>query len=157
MKTKTYLISSVCVVALALCAVVNAQTTPRTSSSPSGSSKNASPAASSAKQGTRPLPFHGMISAVDQTAKTFTIAGKKQSSVFKVTDKTSITKGAKTATMQDIVENEEASGSYWKNADGTLEAKMVKLGPIGAKKAKSSAAPAASPSASPKPSPSPNP
>jgi hypothetical protein len=158
MKTKTYLISSVCAAVIALCALVDAQTTPRTSSSPSVSPTTiASPAASVAKQGTRPFPFHGMVSAVDQTAKTFTIAGKKQSRVFKVTDKTSITKGAKTATMQDITENEEASGSYWKNADGTLEAKMVKLGPMGAKKSKGSAASAASPSASPNASPSPKP
>ena len=146
MKTKTCLMSGVCVVAVALCALASAQT-PRTSSSPSAFPKTAaSPAGSAAKQGTRPLPFHGMISAVDQNAKTFTIAGKKQSRTFTVTDKTSITKGAKTATVQDITENEEASGSYWKNADGTLEAKMVKLGPLG--KAKT---PAASPAASPKP------
>jgi hypothetical protein len=90
-----------------------------------------------------------MISAVDQNAKTFTIAGKKQSRTFTVTDKTSITKGAKAATMQDITENEEASGSFWRNADGSLEAKMVKLGPVGTKKAKSSPAPAASAIASP--------
>ena len=146
MKTRTCLISGVWGVAVALCALASAQT-PRTSSSPSASPKTAaSPAGSAAKQGTRPLPFHGMISAVDQNAKTFTIAGKKQSRPFTVTDKTSITKGAKTATMQDITENEEASGSYWKNADGTLEAKMIKLGPMG--KAKT---PAVSPAASPKP------
>ena len=146
MKTKTCLMSGVCVVAVALCALASAQT-PRTSSSPSASPKTAaSPGGSAAKQGTRPLPFHGMISAVDQNAKTFTIAGKKQSRTFTVTDKTSITKGAKTATVQDITENEEASGSYWRNADGSLEAKMVKLGPMG--KAKT---PAASPAASPKP------
>ena len=149
MKTKTCVMSGVCVVAVALCTLASAQT-PRTSSSPSASPKTAaSPAGSAAKQGTRPLPFHGMISAVDQNAKTFTIAGKKQSRTFKVTDKTSITKGAKAVTMQDITENEEASGSYWKNADGSLEAKMVKLGPIGAKKAKNSPAPAASPSPKP--------
>ena len=71
-----------------------------------------------------------MISAVDQNAKTFTIAGKKTSRVFKVTDKTTITKGGNTAGMQDITENEEASGSYYKDADGSLEAKMVKLGPM---------------------------
>ena len=157
MKTKTCLISGVCGVAVALCALASAQT-PRTSSSPSASPKTAaSPAGSAAKQGTRPLPFHGMISAVDQNAKTFTIAGKKQSRTFTVTDQTSITKGAKSATMQDITENEEASGSYWRNADGTLEAKMVKLGPMGAKKSKGSAASAASPSASPNASPSPKP
>jgi hypothetical protein len=121
--------------------------TPRTSSSPSASTKTSpSVAPSSAKQDTRPFP--GIISAVDQKAKTFTISGKKQSRVFKVTDKTSITKGAKTATMQDIVENEETTGSYWKNADGTLEAKMVKLGPMSAEKGKVSPAPAPSASAS---------
>ena len=98
-----------------------------------------------------------MISAVDQSAKTFTIAGKKQSRVFKVTDKTSITKAGMTATVQDVTENEEASGSYLKNADGTLEAKTVKLGPMsagektkeGTKKLKSSASPAASATPSP--------
>jgi len=93
-----------------------------------------------------------MISAVDQNAKTFTIAGKKQSRVFKVTGKTAITKGGNTASMKDITENEEACGSYWKNADGTLEAKMVRLGSVG--KAKTSTA---SPVASPKTSPSPKP
>jgi hypothetical protein len=97
-----------------------------------------------------------MISAVDQNAKTFTIAGKKTPRVFKITDKTTITKGGNTAGMQDITENEEASGSYYyKDADGSFEAKMVKLGPMstsekgkeGAKK--KSASPAASATASP--------
>jgi hypothetical protein len=96
-----------------------------------------------------------MISAVDQNAKTFTIAGKKTSRVFKVTDKTTITKGENTAGMQDITENEEASGSYYKDADGSLEAKMVKLGPMSASEKgkegakKKSASPAASATASP--------
>jgi len=31
--------------------------------------------------------------------------------------------------MKDAVVNEEIRGSYWKMADGTLEAKTVKLGP----------------------------
>src|SRR5436190_8058155 len=157
MKTKTCLMSGVCVVAIALCTLASAQT-PRTSSSPSASPKTAaSPAGSAAKQGTRPFPFHGMISAVDQNAKTFTIAGKNQSRTFKVTDKTSVTKAGKTASMMDITENEEASGSYWKNADGSLEAKLVKIGPMSAgekanestKKTKSSPSPAASPSPKP--------
>ena len=145
MKTKTSIIGGIFVIVAVLGTFVSAQTTPSASSSPA-----ASAAASPAKQGTRPFPFHGMISAVDQNANTFTIAGKKQSHVFKVTDKTSITKAGKTATMTDITENEEASGAYWKNPDGTLEAKMVKLGPMSAKKAKSSPAPGASPAASPK-------
>jgi len=93
-----------------------------------------------------------MVSAVDQKAKTFTISGKEESRAFRVTDKTIMTRGANPATMKDIVENEEVSGSYRKNADGSLEAKTVKLGPM--EKAKSTAA---SPTASPKASASPNP
>ena len=110
-----------------------------------------------AKSGARPFPFHGMVSAVDQTAKTFTIAGKGSSRVFKVTAKTAITKAGKPATMANITENVEVSGSYWKAADGSLEAKTVKIGPMGKEKAKgekaakSSPSPAASPSASSRP------
>jgi hypothetical protein len=105
-----------------------------------------------------------MISAVDHRAKTFTIAGKEHSRVFKVTDKTVMTKAGAPATMKDVVANEEVRGSYWKVTDGTLEAKTVKLGPKTEaekaadekakerKKQKESAAePSASPSASPKP------
>ena len=168
MRNKINLASILCVASLALAMPVIAQrmpqtsiapavsvvpqTVPRTSSSPSASPKTAtSPAGSVAKQSARPVPFHGMISAVDQSAKTFTIAGKKQSRVFKITDKTSITEGGNIASMKDITENEEASGSYWKNADGTLEAKTVKLGPVG--KAKTSTASPVAPKTSPSPKP----
>jgi hypothetical protein len=77
----------------------------------------------------RAIPFHGMISAVDTRAKTFTIAGKEHSRTFKITDKTVMTKAGAPATMKDVVANEEVRGSYWKVMDGTLEAKTVKLGP----------------------------
>jgi hypothetical protein len=158
MKNKTYLISGVCVATIAFCLPLTAQTIPRTPSSPSPSPRaTASPSASPSKQITRPIPFHGMILSVDRNAKTFTIAGKKASRAFQLTDKTSITKGGNTVSMQDIVENEEASGSYWKNPDGTFQAKTVKLGSMsaaektkeGAKKTKSSTSPAASATASP--------
>src|SRR6266576_2870656 len=130
MRTELHLAVIFCVASLALPMSLNAQT----------------------MQSIRPVPFHGMISAVDQNAKTFTITGKKESRVFKVTDKTSISKSGKAATMKDITENEEASGSYWKNADGTLEAKTVKLGPLGAgaKKGKSPSATSPITSAEPK-------
>src|SRR5438067_8503380 len=98
------------------------------------------------KQPTRPIPFHGMVSAVDQKNKTFTISGKEATRVFKVTDKTNIMKGAGAGTMKDILDNEEVSGAYWKNADGTLEAKIVKLGPA----EKKTATPAPQASMSPK-------
>jgi hypothetical protein len=98
-----------------------------------------------------------MVSAADQNAKTFTIAGKTTSRAFKVTDKTAVTKAGNPATMADIVENQEVSGSYRKNADGTLEAKTVKIGPMSekkkgeeGKKSKATSSPAASPAPSPK-------
>ena len=103
-------------------------------------------AKSPSKETNRPVPFHGMVSAVDQKNKTFTISGKEATRVFKVTEKTKILKGAANATMSDIVDNEEVSGAYWKNPDGGLEAKLVKLGPT----EKKTASPAPKSSASPK-------
>ena len=130
---------------------------PKTTSSPAGNTTTDAAKA-------RAIPFHGMISAVDQRAKNFTIAGKEHSRVFKITDKTVMTKAGKPATMRDVVANEEARGSYWKMTDGTLEAKTVKLGPKteaekaadekakARKKEKESASEAnAMPSATPKP------
>jgi hypothetical protein len=155
MKRKIYLTTGLFVATLLFCAALTAQTTPRKSSSPSApvsSGTTASPAASATKQAARPIPFHGMVAAVDKKAKTFTIASKEKPRVFKIADKTAITKSGKPATMTDIAENEEVSGSYWKNADGTLEAKTVKLGPVEkAKTSTASPAAAASASASPKP------
>ena len=110
------------------------------------SSPSPAPSASPGKQATRPVPFHGMVSAVDQKNKTFTISGKEATRVFKVTDKTSILKGAAAGMMKDIVDNEEVSGAYWKNPDGTLEAKIIKLGPV----EKKSASPAPTASTTPK-------
>jgi len=106
-----------------------------------------------------------MISAVDQKAKTFTIAGKEKSRVFKITEKTVMTKAGAPATMKDVVANEEVRGSYWKMSDGTMEAKTVKLGPKTdaekaadekrktkkAEKKEAASETSASPSASPKP------
>jgi hypothetical protein len=135
MKTKFYFAGAVCAASLALCMPLNAQLSPATSPSPA------------AKPATRALPFHGKISAVDQSAKTFNIGANQ---TFKVTDSTVITKGGNPATMADIVQNEQARGAYLKQADGTLEAKTVKIGPKagGGKKAgkgKKGAAAAASP------------
>ena len=129
---------------------------PSTKTTPSASPKpSAHPTVT-----TRPLPFHGAISAVDQKAKTFSV-GKEKSRVFKVTDKTVLSKAGAAATMKDVMVNEEVRGTYWKLADGTLEAKTLKLGPkteaekvadekCKTKKTESSIEPSASPSASPK-------
>ena len=151
MKNKSQLIIGACIAALAFSARLAAQTTPRKSASPSPSpNASASLAASPGKPSAHSIPFHGMVSAVDRSAKTFTIASKMTSRVFKVTDKTAVTKAGNPATMADIVENQEVSGLYRKDADGALEAKTVKIGPISEKKKeskKTSASP--SPSATP--------
>jgi hypothetical protein len=155
MKNRLQLIIGACIAALAFCVPLTAQTMPRKSASPSPSpSASASPAGSPGKAIARSIPFHGMVSAIDQSAKSFTIAGKTAARVFKVTDKTAVTKAGNPATIADIVENQEVSGSYRKNADGTLEAKTVTIGPISerksgeeGKKPKATSSPAASPAA----------
>jgi hypothetical protein len=174
MKNKFHIVTA-CLAAFACyapLAAIAAKTSPSPSPSVSPSSKtksspspktSPSPSAKPSPHPTvsRPLPFHGKISAVDQKAKTFTIAGKEKSRVFKITDKTALTKAGAAATMKDVVANEEVRGSYWKGADGTLEAKTVKLGPkTDAEKAadekhkkKADNSPEASPSASPAASP----
>jgi hypothetical protein len=125
MKNKSLIISSVCVAALAVFTPLSVSA--KGKKSDASPTPSASPSAS-ASTSMRSIPYHGMISAVDQSAKTFTIAGKETSRVFKVTDKTTVTKDGNPATMSDIAEKEEVRGSYWKNADGSLEARSVKLG-----------------------------
>lgn len=103
----------------------------------------------------RAIPFHGTITSVDQAASTFTITGKTNSRVFKVSDKSKVMKSGAAGTLADIAANETVGGSYWKQEDGTLEVKTVNIG--GAAKSKKSAkmeegagASPASPAASPK-------
>lgn len=107
------------------------------------------------------LPFHGIIASVEQTAKTFTIAGKEKSRIFKVTDATVITKAGAPASFADLAANEEARGNYVKADDGSLEARTLKVGPMtdaekaekkpSKKKKAEDASASAAPSASPKP------
>jgi hypothetical protein len=99
MKSTTSLAAAI-VASLVFSLSLAAQTAKSSSPSPT-------PSASPSKQPARPIPFHGMVSAVDQKSKTFTISGKEATRVFKVTDKTSIMKGAAAGTMKDIADNEE--------------------------------------------------
>jgi hypothetical protein len=150
MKNKTFIIITACVAGL-ICIPLSASAAGKkkaaTSPAPEASA-SASPAASPAKA-PRPLPFQGTVSAVDQTAKTFTI-GKR---VFKVIDATEMTKAGQPATMADITENVKVTGSYRKLEDGSLEVKMVKVGAMGEKKetGKKKESSSESPAASPKP------
>ena len=150
MKYTSQLMSGACIAALGFCAPLSLSASPKTSASATAST---SPSASAtASVSAKPNRFHGMISAVDQSAKTFTIAGKDATRVFKVTDQTKIMKDGNPATMSDIVEKEEVRGRYWKAADGSLEAKTVRLGAKSEKKKEAkngSPSPSASPSATP--------
>ena len=105
MKRKSKLITAACIAALTLCA----------------------PLSSWAKE-KKSVPYHGKISAVDQMAKTFSIAGKEKARVFTITETTVILKDGKPGTMADLAVDEEVRGSYWKREDGSLEARSVKLG-----------------------------
>ena len=134
MKNTSQLVPA-CIAAFALCAPAVAAAAAKTS--PSSAPKIATAVAVSTKAAPpaeknsteRAVPFHGVISAADEKAKTFTITGKEKSRVFKITDQTVLTKAGVAATMKDVAVNEEVRGSYWKAADGSLEARTVKLGP----------------------------
>ena len=76
------------------------------------------------------VPYHGIITAVDKNAKTFTIEGRRDSRVLKIIEGTPITKGGETVTIADINTDDEVSGSYLKDSDGTLLARTVKIGPV---------------------------
>jgi hypothetical protein len=129
MKLKNLLIIGVFSAVVAICLPTRSDAKAKGSPSPETESSAASSAeASPAKM--RATAFKGMIASVDDTAKTFTIAGKDTSRVLKITDKTIITKGGQPATMKEVVANEEVRGSYYKMPDGSMEAKVLKLGPL---------------------------
>ena len=164
MKLTNLLIIGAFFAVVAICLPTRSDAKAKGSPSPEAESSAAlSAEASPAKM--RATAFKGMIASVDDIAKTFTIAGKDTSRVLKVTDKTIITKGGQPATMKDVVANEEVRGSCYKMSDGSMEAKLVKLGPLTdaekaereARKAKREEKKAAmSPAASPSPSVSPS-
>ena len=124
-----------------LCTLLSEQAISQPTSSPSAST---SPSSSRVKHKPKGLlvPYHGIISAVDKDAKTFTIEGRRESRVLKMIDGTSITKGGETATIDDFNKDDEVSGSYLKDSDGTLVARTVKIGPA---KRKASPTPTATP------------
>jgi hypothetical protein len=145
MKYKFHLLAAASVAAIACIGAPTALAQGTASSSPSPTAK-ASPAATAAASDSttaatkpaRAIPFRGTATAVDQSAKTFTIAGKSSSRVFKATDSTKITKAGEPATFADLPDNEPVTGSYRKMEDGTLELNSLKIGgKTDAEKAKS--------------------
>ena len=129
MKTKNKLVTAACVAALTLCAPLSSWAKEKKSASSANVSPSSSTAVSPTAKTHRAVPFHGKISAVDQTARTFSIAGKDKARVFTIGEATVITKDGNPATIADLVADEDVRGSYWKRADGSLETKTVKLGP----------------------------
>jgi|SRR5687768_7848988 len=135
MNTKIKIVT-VCTAALVYCAPGAAfAESPAPAASPKSSKAKTTatekaPAAETTTTKVKALPFHGTIGTVEQAAKTFTVAGKEKSRTFKITDATVMTKAGASATMVDLVPNEEVRGSYVKAADGSLEAKTVKVGPM---------------------------
>lgn len=139
MKLKSPYIAAACLATLALCAPLTASARAKKSAAPDASATPATATTSTAAKGQaspsaakadRPIPYHGTISAVDTKAETFTIAGKEKTRVFKITSTSVLTKAGAPATIKDVTVNEEVRGSYWKKADGSMEAKSVKLGPL---------------------------
>ena len=135
MKHKNFLIIAAFFATVVICFPLHTEAAPKKAfPSPDASSSadaDASPATAATAGGKmRATPFKGIIAAVDDKAKTFTIAGKETSHSLKITDKTIITRGGQPATMKDVVSNEEVRGSYYKMPDGSIEAKIVKLGPL---------------------------
>ncbi len=126
MKYKSRLVTGACIVAVALCGTLSAAD--KNSPSPAPKTSPAKTEAAAPAKKPRAIPFRGKASAIDQSAKTFTIAGKTTSRTFKVTDTTTVTKAGSPATFADLTENEDVTGSYWKMEDGTLEAKSLKVG-----------------------------
>ncbi|MFL6526907.1 MAG: hypothetical protein ACJ8LI_11335 [Chthoniobacterales bacterium] len=156
MKSKSFIITGAVVAAIAMCGPVTAfAASKKASPSPAPSpAASASPAASPSAKAPRSIPFHGKVGKVDTSAKTFTIEGKTNSRTFKVTDKTTVTNNGAAASAADIKEGANISGSYWKQSDGSLECRSVKIGGASGETKKSTkaakASPAASPAASPK-------
>ncbi len=126
MKYKSRLVTGACIVAVAFCGSLSAAD--KKSPSPAPKSSPAKTEAAAPAKKPRAIPFRGKASAIDQSAKTFTIAGKTSSRTFKVTDTTTVTKAGSPATLADLTDNEDVTGSYYKMEDGTLEAKSLKIG-----------------------------
>jgi len=71
------------------------------------------------------LPFHGKLKAVDASAKTITVGEL----TLQITADTKITKGGKTALLEDATIGEDVGGAYRKTEDGKLNITKVRFGP----------------------------
>lgn len=136
MKIKLHIITTLAaaaVIAVPMSAHAKKKADAAASATPAATAAPAPTAAPSpAAKTDRPIPYYGKVSAVDAKAKTFSIANKEgtKTRVFKVTATSVITKAGAPATFADIVKDGDIRGSYWKKADGSLEVKSAKVGPL---------------------------
>jgi hypothetical protein len=135
MKIPSYIVTGTCIAALTLLVPVSASAqgkkskeSPSPAESPKAAAATTTTTTATTDKPARAVPLRGTATAIDKSAKTFTIAGKTSSRVFKATDTTTVTKAGAAATFADLTENEYVTGSYWKREDGTLELKSLKIG-----------------------------
>jgi hypothetical protein len=90
------------------------------------------PAADKSAAPSRPLPFHGKVTAIDPAGKSFSLNGRDKDRVFAVTDKTVVVgKDNSPAKLSAIPLGEEVRGSAIKAGDKWTAQKVY----IGAKEA----------------------
>ena len=75
----------------------------------------------------RGLPFHGNVAAIDKSAKTITMEGKKQR-VFHLTAETKINKDKKPVTLSALTPGDYVGGYAREAADGKLELVTLNIG-----------------------------
>lgn len=117
MKSSILKSAFVAVVGLALCAPValHAATT-TTAASTTASAKVAK---------VTKVPYKGTVKTIDTAANTITVTSKKGDLTFAVTPLTKIASNKKAATLADITMGEKVSGSYTKDAAGTMTAASI--------------------------------
>jgi hypothetical protein len=113
------------------------------------------PAATPAPDKSRPFPFHGDVSAVDSTAKTFTLKNKVGGSdrVFHVGENVKPAKEGWSGEFSSITVGIFATGTCTKTGDRRFEVATLHIGTKPVKKATPTAKPNATPKAmvTPKP------
>jgi len=116
----------------------------------------------------KPTPYNGSLTAIDTTANTVTVESTSKKDGVKtltlaITPTTKFENAKKPATLADFVVGDKVTGSYVKNADGSLAAFSLHKGMTKAKTPKAPKAPKpaattdATPAAAPAPATTPAP
>jgi hypothetical protein len=123
MKTKLPLLTGTSLVALIFGAPLGVLGKGKQSAAPAAT-VTASSAANIGTKKPRTIAYHGKVTSVDPANKSFMVGTR----TFKVSSNTTITKDGAAANLSDLTAGTPVSGSYWKNEDGSLEVKSVKIG-----------------------------